>query len=121
RRQQPVRSAHALRALLMLILDNANRKLEIVLTAAVATSELSCVWSYAVTTDTEVTAGAALARSNGTTPVAIVTGGTDPKTLRGGTVTNPDTAQATLQLRYNDNGTYYPIVAGVTLQPGETL
>lgn len=106
----------------MLILDTINRKLQVLLKTAVATTELACVASWRESGAGVFTPGPTLINTDGTTPVDITPapGASNQKGVDFLNVFNTDSASADVTLRYNDNGTIFPI-ATINLAPGERL
>ena len=96
----------------MIRLDTATRNLQIVLAGAVTTNQSNIVVSYADQTGTSYTGAQQAANSNNTTAVDICA--SPPagmvRTVDAINVYNADTVPTTVTVRYNDNGTIYPII-----------
>lgn len=106
----------------MIVLQDTNDTLKVVLAAAIATNQLQCTASWRDITTTGYTPGGSRANSNSTTPVTLVAapGASTQRVLDFVTVFNADTANATVTITLDDNGTGYTL-AKVTLAPGEAL
>lgn len=109
----------------MILLDATTKSLEVLLAAAVTTSQLPYTAHY-IDVDTSTFALTTSAESDGTTnDTTAVTAIAAPSSGRARqvkflTIYNADTVAATVTVRINNNGTTR-ILAKVTLQPGETL
>lgn len=106
----------------MIRLDNVNRKVQIVLSGAITTSQLPVMVMYSDRTSTAYSGAAQLANTNSTTAVDICAAPA-ASTIRDIdyiSVRNSDTVAATAIIRYNDNATLYTIVT-VTLAVGDQL
>ena len=92
-----------------MILDTTTRKLQILLAGAVATNQLEVTASWVDMTATATTGGSTVAVTNNTTAVDIVAApaASTQRKVYAINVYNPDTAAATVNVRYNDNGTIY--------------
>lgn len=106
----------------MLRLDTINRKLQLILGGAVATSQLPVTVSYSDKTAAAYTGATQLSTSNGATAVDICNApaAATVRDIDYLSVRNADTAPAAVTLRLNDNGTLHPIVV-VTLAVGDHL
>lgn len=107
-----------------MILFQTTDKIQVLLSAAVATSQLQCIALYEEFDSGRKTTAInrAVATTNDTTAVDLVTAGT---TARHRTVTfisifNSDTTNRTVTLRYNANGTTYTIFKA-TIATGERI
>lgn len=91
----------------MIILDATTRSVEVLLGGAVTTNQLPIVASYVDNTTTSYTPGSSNTQSNNTTAVTAVAApaSSTQRQVKLLTVTNADTAAATVTVRYNDNGT----------------
>lgn len=109
----------------MLKLDATTKSLEVVLSGAVTTTQLSVVYSYVeinqTTLDVTEMAGDGVATNN-TTPVVVVAAPVAGRTRKVDflTVVNSDTVAATVTLNLNDGGVLRPIIK-VTLAVGDNL
>ena len=111
----------------MIILDATTKSLELVLSGAVATTQLDWVCSYVdVTTPTTAptgfTSGETDGTSNNTSTVVVLAApaSTHQRQVKFLSVTNIDTAAATVQIKYNNNSTRR-LIYGATLGIGYTL
>lgn len=109
----------------MIILDATTKKLQIVLSGAVTTTELPWVVSYVdvLSSDQSVSAIAENdGATNGGTAVDMVAAPSagHTRTIKTLTVVNKDTASATVEIRYNNNGTTRTIWKGA-LAVGDNL
>lgn len=105
-----------------MILDATNRKIQVVLAAAVAASQLAVVANWVDKTASATTPGASTTATNDTTQVDIVAApaASTQRIVQSLSVYNTDTASATVSIIYDDNGTDRLIVK-VTIQPGQSL
>jgi hypothetical protein len=106
-----------------MILDNTTRTIEVVLAGAVTTNQLPIVATYGDSTSSDTTMLAVPSLTNSTTAVTVIAApaASTQRRVIGMSVYNADTASATVMVRYNDNGTIYPIIkiavpSGYTLQ-----
>lgn len=106
----------------MIILTQTTDNLEIVLAGSVTTSQLNCMASYRDITTTGFTPGRIVANTNNTTAVNLVTapGASTQRVVDWLSVHNNDTANATVTIRFDANGTEY-ILFRTTLATGEKL
>ncbi len=106
----------------MLILSNTTDTLELVLAGAVAANQPSFICSYRDITATDYVPGRVLGLLNGATAVvgATAPAASTQRVIDHLTVFNRDTANVTLTVRYDANGTEYPLTV-VTLAPSERL
>jgi hypothetical protein len=108
--------------LTVLVLDATTREIEILLAAAVATTQLPITAHYVDVTTTAYTPGSANTATNGTTAVDAVDapGASTQRNVKHLTVYNADTAAATVTVRYDDNATTR-ILVKITLAVSDTL
>lgn len=106
----------------MIRLDTTTRKLQAVLAGAITTSQPNIATSYSDATSASFTGAQTVINANSTTPVDIVASPSAGvvRTIDSVNIYNADTVSVTVTVRYNDNGTIYPLVR-VTLLTGETL
>lgn len=106
----------------MIVLDTTTKKLEVVLTGAVATNQLPITATYVDVDTTTFTPGARDTQSNGTTAVAAVFAPATSVTrqVKLLTVYNADTASVEVTVRLNNNATT-GILVKITLAVGSTL
>lgn len=105
----------------MIILTSSD-KLQVKLSATVATNQLECYASYRDTTTTTIVAGKKVATTNDTTDVDLL-GSPSASTQRVVdyvSVYNTDTASATVTIQIDVSSTDYQL-AVITLLPGEKL
>ena len=105
----------------MIILTSSD-KLQVKLSATVATNQLECYASYRDTTTTTIVAGRKVANTNNTTDVDLL-GSPSASTQRVVdyvSVYNTDTASATVTIQIDVSSTDYQL-AVITLLPGEKL
>lgn len=106
-----------------MILDNVNRKIEVVLSEAQVTNPCAIVGSFFDNAATPPNGGGpTLVNTNGVTPVTAVAAplANTYRMVNELTVFNPDTVSHGVTVRYNDNGTIY-VIMKATLAPGYTL
>ncbi len=105
-----------------MILNAIDKKLEFVLSGAVATNELSFTASYADKTTTDFTPAGTDGVSNGTTPVTLVAApaASTQRMISGISIYNGDTVSATVTVNLDNNGTDRTVIK-VTLGVGESL
>lgn len=103
----------------MIRLDTPSRKLQLLLAAGVAVSQLPVVVSYSDKTSTSYSGGTQLSTTNGATPVDICSppAASTIRDVDAISIHNDDTAAATVTLCFNDT-TNYTLVK-TTLQPGD--
>jgi hypothetical protein len=109
----------------MIILDTVNRKLQVILSGAITTSQLPWTAHYV---DVTVATGAlsAVSSANGTTNSAVavdmvaVPGVGVSRQIKALMITNEDTAAAVVTIRYNDGGTTRTLFKA-TLAVGDNL
>ena len=106
----------------MIIVDSTTKSLQFNLGSAVTANQLSCVTSWADMSGTTFTPGANDTQSNGTTAVTIVAAPalSIQRQIKSVDIFNADTADATVTVLYDNNGTTRTLVS-ITLQPKETL
>jgi hypothetical protein len=106
----------------MINLTNTTDTVQVVLAGNITASQLNCFASYRDTTTSSVTPGRNSANTNNTTAVNIVTApsASTQRVVEYLSVYNTDTANATVTIRFNDNGTTYQLIV-TTLSPGEKL
>lgn len=106
----------------MIILDATTKKLQLVLSGVVTTTELDWITSYVDITTTAFTPGSSDGTSNGTTAVDIIAApaASTQRQLKHIAIQNRDTVSATVTLRYNDNATIRKI-AVISLSSGYQL
>ena len=106
----------------MIVLDSTVKTLEIVLGGAVSTNQLPFVAVYVDVTTTAYTPIESDGASNNTTAVTMVAApaASTQRQIKFLSVQNEDTANATVILQYNDNGTIRRICK-FTLSPDDTL
>ena len=105
---------------IMLILDTTTKSLKINLTQAPTTNNLDFTAAY-IDSASSIIEGANDGTTNGTTDVTLVAApqNSAKRIVKYITVYNGDTAAATFNLKYDNNGTQRQIVK-ITLQPGST-
>jgi len=110
-----------------MLLDSTSKSLEIILAGAITTSQLNVSAEYVDMTASATTPGTQLANSNSTTAVAIVSSpsASTQRRILGVQIYNADTVSATVTVRINNSGTFYPAVkiavpSGYTLQYTDT-
>ena len=101
----------------MIRLDTATRKLQAVLSAAVATSQCSVVVSYVDKSSAAPVGAQQLTYTNGATAVDICAApaGFAVREIDQVSIYNADTATVNVTIRYNDNATIYQIVRATLL------
>ena len=106
----------------MIVLDTTAKALQVVLAAAVATSQLECQASWRDITASAYTAGESSALTNGTTDVTLVAApaASTQRVIDYIAVYNADTAPATVTVE-TDTSTVERRHVRVTLRPGESL
>jgi hypothetical protein len=106
----------------MIILSNTTDKVQVFLTSAVTTTELSCFVSYRDTTSTSITPIRNVTLTNGVASVDLV-GSPASSTQRIVdylSIYNTDTSIAEVTVRFVDNVTYYKLCV-IRLAPGEKI
>ena len=106
----------------MIILSETTDKLDLVLDGAITTNQLPCMTSWRDRTSTTFIAGRSLKNTNNTTDIAIASGpGTSTQRIIDFiSVYNNDTANATVTIKFDANGTEY-IIFKATLAPTERI
>jgi hypothetical protein len=106
----------------MIILDATTRTAEVLLEAAVTTNQLPIVASYVDNTTTTYTPGSSNIATNNTTAVTAVAApaASTQRQVKLLTISNIDTAAATVTVRYNDNSTTRTLFKA-TLAVGDNL
>lgn len=105
-----------------MLLDTTTRSIQVVLAGAITTSQLKVTADWADMTATATTPGSTVVSTNSATPVAAVVApaASTQRKINVMTIYNADTVSATVTIRYNDNGTFYPIVT-IAVPAGYTL
>jgi hypothetical protein len=105
-----------------MILDNVNRKIQVVLTGAKTTLDMPITVDYIDTTPISTKSGLISTTTNGVTTVDVVPAPDAhiERKIRSLTVYNKDTAAKTIQIFISDNGVQYQ-VQDVTLQVDDVL
>lgn len=105
-----------------MLLDNTNRTIQVLLSAAAASDDLPVVVAYTDITTSALTPGVQVSESNGTTGVDILDspGASTQRKVNNLSVYNADSTAQTVTIRYDDNGTTYNIFR-YRLQIGESL
>ncbi len=105
-----------------MILDSTTKKIQVVLAAAIATTNPVVIASYADMSATALVGGNNIVNANGTTAVDVVAApaASTQRQLKFMTVYNADTAAVTVTVQLNNGGTISPAVK-VTLPSGYTL
>jgi hypothetical protein len=106
----------------MIRLDNTTRTLQALLSGSVTTNQLNTTTSYSDATSSTFTGATTVINTNNTTAVTLAAAPSAGivRTIDSVNVFNADTVSQTVTVRYNDNGTFYPLVR-TTLLTGETL
>lgn len=109
----------------MIVLDATTRKLQVVLGGAITTNQLDWTvdWIDLLDTDQSVSdVGHSNGATNSMTAVDMVAApaASHTRQIKSITVHNRDTADATITIRYNDNGTTYTVIK-MTIATLETL
>lgn len=106
----------------MIILSATTDNLQVVLDGAVTTSQLQCVASWRDVTTTAYTPGRTVIVTNDTTDVNAVAApaSSTQRVVDFVSVYNADTADATVTIKLDANGTEYVLWRG-NLQPGDTV
>lgn len=106
----------------MIRLDTTTRTLQALLSGSVTTNQLNTTTSYSDATSGSFTGATTVINTNNTTAVTLAAAPTASvvRTIDSVNIFNADTVSQTVTIRYNDNGTFYPIVRS-TLLTGETL
>jgi hypothetical protein len=106
----------------MIRLDNTTRTLQALLSGSVTTNQLNTTTSYSDATSSTFTGATTVINTNNTTAVTLAAAPSAGivRTIDSVNVFNADTVSQTVTVRYNDNGTFYPLIR-TTLLTGETL
>ena len=106
----------------MIVLDTTSKALQVVLAAAVATSQLECQASWRDITTSAYTAGESSVLTNSTTDAVLCSapGSSTQRVIDYVAVYNADTSPATVTVKSDDGGTERRHVR-VILRPGESL
>jgi hypothetical protein len=106
----------------MIRLDTTTRTLQALLSGAITTNQLNVTTSYSDASSSSFTGATTVINTNNTTAVTLAAAPSAGlvRTIDSVTVYNADTVAATVTVRFNDNGTVYPLVR-TTLLTGETL
>jgi hypothetical protein len=106
----------------MIILSNTTDSLQVVLASAVTTNQLRCYVAYRDTTATTITPNRAVATTNNTTPVTLLSApsASAQKIVDYLSIYNSDTANAVVTVYINSSSTTYKLTE-TTLGPGEKL
>lgn len=106
----------------MIILSQTTDNLELVLGGAITTNQIQCLTSWRDRTSTTFVAGRSLRNSNNTTDVilAVAPSTSTQRIIDFISVYNKDTANATVTIKFDDNGTEY-ILFKTTLAPDERI
>lgn len=106
----------------MIILTETTDTIKIRLGATITTNQLNCVASWRDITTTAYTPGRAVVNSNNTSDVNIVASpsASTQRLIDFISVYNADTVDATVSIKFDANGTQYPLKV-ISLSPGQTL
>lgn len=106
----------------MIVLTETTDTIQVVLGGAVTTNELAIVSAWRDITATTYTPGRTVGTTNGTTDANAVAapGGSTQRVVDMINVRNVDTADATVTVKFDANGTEY-ILLSETLEPGASL
>ena len=106
----------------MIILSETTDNLQIVLSGAVTANQLQCMSSWRDRTSTTFVAGRTVVNTNGTTDVNIVPApaASTQRIVDFLSVYNADTANATVTIKLDANGTEYILWKDV-LSPGDVV
>lgn len=106
----------------MIILSNTTDSLEVVLASAITTNQLRCFVSYRDTTATTIAPNRAVANTNSTTPVTLLSApsASEQKIVDYLSVYNADTVNAVVTVYINSSSTTYKLLE-TTLGAGEKL
>ena len=105
----------------MIVLTSSDR-IQVKLSATVASSQLECYASYKDTTSTTITADRSVRSTNNTTAVNLIgfPAASTQRIVDYISVYNTDTASATVTVQFDASGTAYEL-ASIILLPGEKL
>lgn len=106
----------------MIILSSTTDSLQVVLASAITTNQLRCYVAYRDTTATTITPNRAVANTNSTTPVTLLSApsASQQKIVDYLSIYNSDTANAVVTVYINSSSTTYKLTE-TTLGPGEKL
>lgn len=106
-----------------MILTTTTQKLQIKLSAAIATNNCPIVTDYVDFTSTDTTPGMTPTNTNGTTTVDFLAApaASTQRKVNSINIFNADTKATVVQIIYNDNATTYDILTAVTVPIGGTL
>ena len=106
-----------------MILNATTKKVQILLSAAVVTTQCSVVVDYVDFTSAAITPGNQFSNTNSTTAVDIINApaASTQRKVNMITVCNKDTDSVAVTIRLNDNATTYNYVSGISLAVGATL
>lgn len=106
----------------MIILTNTTDKVQVILDGAVTTNQLKCFSSYRDTTTTTITPLRNALTTNGVTAVDLIPSpaSSTQRIIDYISVYNTDTVNASVTIRFNDNGTIYELFK-TTLSTGEKI
>ncbi len=106
----------------MIILTQTTDTVQVLLGSSITTNELTCFSSYRDTNASTFSPGRRPVLTSGTTPVDVVQSPTAStnRVVDYLSVYNADTVNATVTVRFNDNGTHY-VLCRVILAPTEKL
>lgn len=106
----------------MIILSNTTDSLQVVLASAITTNQLRCYVAYRNTTATTITPNRAVANTNSTTPVTLLSApaSLSQKIVDYLVIHNADTVLSTVTVYINSSSTTYKL-AEITLDVGERL
>lgn len=106
----------------MIILSNTTDSLQVVLASAITTNQLRCYVAYRDTTSTTITPNRAIANTNSTTPVTLLSApsASQQKVVDYLSIYNSDTADAVVTVYINSSSVTYKLLE-TTLSTGEKL
>lgn len=105
-----------------MILDATTKKIQVLLAATVATTQLPIVTNWVDMTALLTTPGSTTNASNNTTAVDVIAApaASTQRLVQSISIYNVDTANATVTVQYNDNATIR-IIVKIILLPGQSL
>ena len=106
----------------MIILSNTTDSLQVVLASAITTNQLRCYVAYRDTTATTITPNRAVADTNSTTPVTLLSApaASQQKIVDYLSIYNSDTANAVVTVYINSSSVTYKLLE-TTLEVGEKI
>lgn len=106
----------------MIVLTQTTDAIQVILGGAVTTNQLNCLANYRDITTSAYTPGRTALNTNNTTAVAVVPSpaASTQRVVDFLSVFNIDTVNATVTVRFSDNGTFYTLFQAV-LAPNEKL